>query len=165
MTPCHYLWIVHVTVLLWRDTLPLFIKNACDCVAMTWHPVTTYEQYISLYCYDMRPCHYLQKVLVTLLLWQDTVPLFMDSTCDCVGYDNDTLSLLMNSTCHCVAMTWHPVTTYEQYMSLCCYDMTPCHYLWIVHVTVLVWHNALPLFMNSTCHCVAMTWCLATIYE
>jgi len=199
MTPCHYLWIVHVTVLPWQDTLPLFMNSTSDCVAMTWHPVTIYGQYMSLCCYDMRPCQYLWTVHVTVLLWHDTLPLFMNSTCHCVAitrhpatiyeqymwlccYDmtpchyvwtvhvtvllwHETLPLFTNSTCHCVAMTRQPATIYGQYMWLCCYDMTPCHYAWTVHVTVLLWHEALPLFTNSTCHCVAMTWGPATIYK
>jgi len=147
MMPCQCLWTVHVTVLLRHDAMPLFMNNTCDCVAMTWHTAIIYEQYMWLCCYDMMPCHYLWTIHVTVLLWHDTLPLFVDSTCDCV------------------AMTWHTATIYEQYMWLCCYDMTHCHYLWTVHVTVLLWHDALPLFMNSTCVCVAMTWCPAAIYE
>ena len=80
-----------------------------------------------------------------MLLWHDVLPLFINSTCDCV------------------AMTWCPATIYEQCMWLCCYDMIPFRYLWAVHVTVLLWHDALPLFMSSAC--VAMTWCPATIYK
>jgi len=64
----------------------------------------------------------------------------------------------MNSTYDHVAMTWCPDNIYEQYIWPCCYDIMPCHYLWTVHMTVLLWHDALPPFMNSTYDCVAMTW-------
>ena len=232
--PCQYLWRVYVNVMLWHNTLslfmnstcecvatticpaniyeeymwtwcyditqPLFMNSTCDCVAMTWHTATIYEEYIWLCCYDMMPCHYLWTVHRTVLLWHDPLPLFMNSTCDCVAmtwcpatiYEqyidmtvllwHDALTTFMNSTYDCVAMTCCPDNIYEQYIRLCCYDMMPCHYLWTVHVTVLlwhdklplfmnstcdcvVWHDTLPLFMNSTCDCVGMTWCPDNMYE
>ena len=90
---CHYLWTVLVTVF-----------------AITWHTATIYEHYMWLCCYDMTHCHYLRMVQMTVLLWRDTLPLFMNSKFDCV------------------AMTWCPDYIYELYMWLCYYDMMPSHY-------------------------------------